>query len=139
MAPAMKVKDLMSTALVTVRETDSIATADLEMKLGSFRHIPVVDDEGNLIGIVSARDVLAGLARGKKVKVVGECMARQVVTVTPETPIPAAIDILLDNQFGCLPVVGSGRHLIGIVTETDFLRTARQLSSEVAPSIWEWR
>lgn len=129
----------MSTPLVTVRETDSIATADLEMKLGSLRHVPVVDDKGNLIGVLSARDVLAGLARGKKKVRVGDCMTRQVVTVTAETPVSTAIDLLLDNQFGCLPVVGSDGHLIGIVTETDFLRGARQLLSEAEPSAWEWR
>lgn len=139
MASAMKVESLMTTALVTVRESDSIATADLEMKLGSLRHVPVVDDKGNLIGLVSARDVLAGLASGKKRLRVGEYMARQVVTVRPETPVATAIDLLLDNQFGCLPVVGSDGHLIGIVTETDFLRAARQLLSEAEPSVWEWR
>ena len=127
MAPAMKVESLMTTALVTVRENDSIATADLEMKLGSLRDVPVVDDKGNLIGLLSAREVLAGLASGKKKLRVREYMARQVVTVTPETPVPTAIDLLLDNQFGCLPVVGSDGHLIGIVTETDLerLRQAR--------------
>jgi len=139
MTPAMKVETLMSTALVTVREADSIGTADLEMKLGSLRHIPVVDEKGNLIGVLSARDVLAGLARGKKKVRVGDCMTRQVITVTPETPVPAAIDLLLENQFGCLPVVGSDGHLLGIVTETDFLRAARQLVSEAEPSLWEWR
>ena len=139
MASAMKVETLMSTALVTVRETDSIATADLEMKLGSLRHIPVVDDKGNLVGLLSARDVLSGLAKGKKKVRVGDCMTRQVITVTPETPVPTAIDLLLENQFGSLPVVGSDGHLMGIVTETDFLRAARQLLAEAAPSIWEWR
>ncbi|MGZ3444106.1 MAG: CBS domain-containing protein, partial [Myxococcaceae bacterium] len=66
MPPAMKVESLMSTGLVTLREADSIAIADLEMKLGSLRHLPVVDDMGELIGLLSARDVLAGLASGKK-------------------------------------------------------------------------
>ena len=66
MASAMKVESLMTTALVTVRESDSIATADLEMKLGSARHVLVVDDKGNSDGLVSARDVPAGLASGKK-------------------------------------------------------------------------
>jgi len=139
MPSAMKVETLMSTAVVTVRETDSIATADLEMKLGSLRHIPVVDDKGNLVGLLSARDVLSGLARGKQKVRVGDCMTRQVITVAPEMPVPTAIDLLLENQFGSLPVVGSDGHLMGIVTETDFLRAARQLLAEAAPSIWEWR
>ena len=139
MASAMKVESLMLTGLVTLREADSIATAGLEMKLGSLRHIPVIDEKGNLIGVLSARDVLAGLAKGKKTVRVGDCMTRQIITVTPETPVPTAMDLLLENQFGCLPVVGSDGHLMGIVTETDFLRAARQLLSEAEPSVWEWR
>ncbi len=121
----MKVESLMSTALVTARDSDLLAAADLEMKLGSFRHIPVVDENENLIGLLSARDVLVGLRRGKT-KRVGDCMTRHVITVRAETPVPAAIDLLLENQFGCLPVVGSDGHLIGIVTETDFLQAARR-------------
>jgi len=126
MARAMKVENLMSTAVVTARDSDLLATADLDMKLGSFRHIPVVDENENLIGLLSARDVLAALGKGRK-KRVGECMTRHIVTVTPETPVPAAIELLLENQFGCLPVVGSDGHLMGIVTETDFLQAARGL------------
>jgi len=139
MESQMKVESLMTTALVTVRESDSIATADLEMKLGSLRHIPVVDDKGNLMGLLSARDVLAGLAKGKQRVRVGDCMSRQVITVTPDTPVPTAIDLLLENQFGCLPVMGSDGHLMGIVTETDFLRASRQMLSAEEPRIWEWR
>jgi len=139
MESQMKVESLMTTALVTVRESDSVATADLEMKLGSLRHLPVVDDKENLVGLVSARDVLAGLARGKRKIRVGDYMSRQVVTVTPDTPVSTAIDLLLDNQFGCLPVMGSDGHLMGIVTETDFLRASRQMLSAEEPRIWEWR
>ena len=126
----MKVESLMSTAVVTARDSDLLAAVDLEMKLGSFRHIPVVDEKENLIGLLSARDVLAARGRGKK-KRVGECMSRHIVTVRPETPVPAAIDLLLENQFGCLPVVGSDGRLMGIVTETDFLQAARRLLGEL--------
>ncbi len=58
MAATMKVESLMSTALVTVRDTDSVgARAEAEMRLGGMRHVPVVDEKGNLVGILSARDV----------------------------------------------------------------------------------
>jgi CBS domain-containing membrane protein len=125
MAATMKVQSLMSTALVTVRDTDSVGAAEAEMKLGAMRHVPVVDEKGNLIGILSARDVLQALAKGKKRVRVGEYMTRKLVTVTPDTAAHTAIDLLLDNQIGSLPVVGSDGHLMGIVTETDFLRASR--------------
>jgi CBS domain-containing protein len=127
---ATKVQDLMSTAMITIRDTDSIAVAQTEMKLGSFRHIPVVDAKQNLIGILSARDVLAALAKGRKSVRVGEFMTRRVVSVRPAMPIPEAIDLLLEHRFGSLPVVEADGHLIGIVTETDFLRASRNAFSQ---------
>jgi len=138
--PPMRVEHLMSTALVTLRETDSLATADMEMKLGSLRHVPVVDEKQNLVGILSARDVLEALARGKKRVRVGEYMTRHVITVTPEMPVHTAIDLLLENQFGSLPVVGSDGHLMGIVTETDFLRASRlAFSADTSVPRGDWR
>ena len=125
MAATSRVQSLMSTALVTVRDTDSIAAADTAMKLGSVRHVPVVDAKQNLVGILSLRDVLEALARGKKQVRVGEYMTPNVVTVTPETPVHAAIDLLLEHEFGSLPVVGADGHLVGIVTVTDLVRRAR--------------
>jgi len=53
-------------------------------------------------------------------------MIRQVRTVRPEEPARRALDTLLANQIGCVPVVDGDRKLVGIVTETSFLRLARQ-------------
>lgn len=123
----MKVEELMTTSLVTVRDTDTIALAETEMKLSSLRHIPVVDEKQNLVGLLSARDVLEAMARGKRTVRVGEYMTRRPVTVTPDTPVHQAIDLLLEHRFGSLPVVGTDGHLMGIVTETDFLRASRSV------------
>ncbi|HUM11231.1 MAG TPA: CBS domain-containing protein [Myxococcaceae bacterium] len=127
MSRVAKVGDLMSTALIVVHDSDSIGVADAQMKLGSIRHVPVVDMKQNLVGILSAGDVLLALARGKKQVRVGETMSRKPVTVTPETPVHEAIELLLEHKFGSLPVLGTDGHLMGIVTETDFLVAAREL------------
>lgn len=129
MAAATKVEDVMSTALVTIRDTDTVGAAEAEMKLVGIRHIPVVDEQQNLIGMLSTRDVLAALAKGNKSVRVGEYMTRKLVSVRPDMPIPQAIDLLLEHRFGSLPVVGRDGHLIGIVTETDFLRASRNTFS----------
>ena len=121
------VADLMSTALIVVRDTDSIGIADAQMKLGAIRHVPVVDPKQNLVGILSAGDVLLALARGKKSVRVGETMTRNPVTVTPDTPVHEAIELLLEHRFGSLPVLGTDGHLMGIVTDTDFLAAARDV------------
>ena len=126
MSRIAKVGDLMSTALIVVRDSDTIGVADAQMKLGAIRHIPVVDAKQNLVGILSSRDVLLALARGKKTIRVGETMTRDPVTVTPDTPVHEAIELLLEHRFGSLPVLGTDGHLMGIVTDTDFLIAARE-------------
>jgi len=47
--------------------------------------------------------------------------------VTPDTPVHEAIELLLEHRFGSLPVLGTDGHLMGIVTDTDFLAAAREL------------
>jgi CBS domain-containing protein len=127
MSRVAKVGDLMSTALIVVHDSDTIGVADAQMKLGAIRHVPVVDPKQNLVGILSLGDVLLALARGKKLVRVGETMSRHPVTVTPDTPVHEAIELLLEHRFGSLPVLGTDGHLMGIVTETDFLAAAREL------------
>ncbi|HTS79599.1 MAG TPA: CBS domain-containing protein [Myxococcaceae bacterium] len=129
MARIAKVGDLMSTALIVVRDTDTISVADAQMRLGSIRHVPVVDPRQNLVGILSAGDVLLALARGKKSVRVGETMTRNPVTVSVDTPVHEAIELLLQHRFGSLPVLGTDGHLMGIVTDTDFLEAAREVFS----------
>jgi len=131
MAATMKIESVMTTALVSVRDTDSFGEALAERTLGSMRLVPVVDENRNLVGMLSARDVLAALAKGKKRVRVGEYMSRDPITVTPDTPVYQAIDLLLENRFGSLPVIGNDGHLMGIVTETDILRAWRE---ELMPS-----
>jgi len=129
MTRVASVGELMSTALICVRDSDSIGVAEMQMKLGAIRHVPVVDAKQNLVGILSAGDVLLALARGRKSVRVGETMTRNPVTVTPDTPVHEAIELLLEHRFGSLPVLGTDGHLMGIVTDTDFLAAARELFS----------
>ena len=129
MSRVTSVGEFMSTALICVRDSDSIGVAEAQMKLGAIRHVPVVDAKQNLVGILSAGDVLLALARGRKSVRVGETMTRNPVTVTPDTPVHEAIELLLEHRFGSLPVLGTDGHLMGIVTDTDFLAAARELFS----------
>ena len=128
------VEELMSTALVTAKAEDLIANVDLEMKLADIRHIPVVDDRGRLIGIVSQRDVLRARARaGSKEIPIRSLMTRNVQTIAPDALALEAVEILLDHKFGCVPVVAENGRLVGIVTETDFLRVARDRLLGLSP------
>ena len=132
----LTVSDLMTTALITRREGESIGRAELDMELADVRHIPVVDERSNLVGILSNRDVLRALGghHGKRIADsvhVGDIVSREVVTVDRDIPAHEAAELMLENKIGALPVIGDDGQLVGMVTETDFLRVAwRALCAE---------
>lgn len=121
------VENLMSTALITARPDESVDAADFDMKLARVRHLPVVDDKRNLVGVVSDRDVLRAVSKiGRRSVQVKDVMSTDVFTVGAEDPAEQALDIMLDQKIGCLPVEGDDGHLVGLITETDFLELAQR-------------
>ena len=124
----MNVREIMTTALIAMKANDTVKRADVDMKLASIRHLPVVDDRNHVIGILSNRDVLRALGDAGGASdgvVVGDIMTRQVHTVREDTPAHEAATLMLEHKIGALPVVGDEEQLVGLVTETDFLRIAR--------------
>ncbi len=119
------VEDVMTTALTTIHADEPVDTANLEMKLADIRHIPVVGARNRLVGILSDRDVLRSLG-GPGGRSIADIMTRRVHTVHASDPASRAVDLLLEHKIGCVPVLGDEEELVGIVTETDFLRLARE-------------
>lgn len=129
----LQVRDLMTQGVFVVNVDDDLETVINLMDDRNIRHAPVVDGAGNLVGLVTQRDLLrTGLngqgqlppeaERQARLHVsVGEIMNPDVVTARPDQDIRDAARIMLDNKFGCLPVVEDHR-LVGIVTESDFVR-----------------
>jgi CBS domain-containing membrane protein len=138
MPASMTVRELMSTELVTLTEDETLAHAQRCMARGRIRHLPVVRD-GKLVGLLTHRDLLAAsfsifaeVDHGEQRRIFGtvpvvEAMHRDVVTVSPELTVREAARILLENKYGCLPVVDRAGDLLGIVTEADFLRLTVRL------------
>jgi CBS domain-containing protein/gamma-glutamyl:cysteine ligase YbdK (ATP-grasp superfamily) len=125
------VGQFMSTDLFTVRPDDLADFAANVMDWKHVRHVPVEDNEGRLVGIVSHRNLLHLLARGltgsnAEPIAVSSIMKLNPLTVTPQTPTLEAIKLMRENLVGCLPVVESGR-LVGIVTAYDFLAASALL------------
>lgn len=129
------VSDLMTTDVTTVGRNQNLKSADDIMRLGRIRHLPVVDEEGALAGIVTQRDLFySGLlralgygsfARDKALDglLVKEAMHTEVLTATPQTPLSQAAEQMLASKVGCLVVV-SDRKIVGILTEADFVKLA---------------
>lgn len=128
----MTVRDIMQVEVATLRVDDTLDLADDIMELGRIRHLPVVSS-GIVVGVVSQRDLyraavssLLELRRTAQrewlAKVpVRAVMSTAVKTVTPSDSVRTAVELMLRNRIGCLPVVERGT-LVGLVSETDLLR-----------------
>ena len=130
----MLIEDIMTRTVVTVAPEDSLAEALQRARTGRFRHLPVVV-KGRVVGVVSDRDLrsvvpaLVALKEDELLKrtTVDQVMHTRVVSVHPLDPVEDAARLLYEHKIGCLPVV-SGDELVGIVTETDVLRSFVELS-----------
>jgi CBS domain-containing protein len=124
------VDQIMSTDLFTVHPEDLLDLAASLMEWEHLHYVPVEDDQGHLVGLVTHRGLLRMLAQRDAAKeapvAVREIMKADPITVTPETPTVEAIELMRQHQVGCLPVVSKGR-LVGIVTEHDFVKLATGL------------
>ncbi len=127
------VERFMSKDLFTVRPEDVIDLAASLMNWKHIRHVPVEDDEGNLVGVVSHRDLLEIMARnrlrnGQEI-VIKDVMKTELVTVGPQTPTLEALTLMRQKSIGCLPIVQGGK-LVGMVTAHDFLTVSARLFEE---------
>lgn len=118
----MLVRERMSAPAVTVsRDTDYQQALQL-MQEKRLRRLPVVDRERRLVGIVAERDLLLAATRYPRAGVdVGEFMATDIVSATPDMDIGAAARLMLEHRVGGLPVLEGGA-LVGIITESDIFR-----------------
>jgi CBS domain-containing membrane protein len=132
---AYRVRDLMSTSVITLTQGQSLSHARELMNGKRIRHLPVVDDAGLLVGLVTRRDVL-NVAIGSLLPLepaqrdelernvpVARIMRERVWTARPDDPADAAAQLMLDHYIGCLPVTERGQ-VVGILTEADLAEAA---------------
>jgi acetoin utilization protein AcuB len=120
----MLVRDRMSICVVTVRSDANYMAGIKLMQDNAMHHLPVVDSGGRLVGILAERDLLIAATQYLQAPVeVSEIMHRGVVTADPDMPINEAARLMAHHKIGGLPVLEDGRKLVGIITETDILRT----------------
>lgn len=129
----MRVEDVMTRTLVTVPPETSVLDAQVRLTRQGIRHLLVTDEGGELLGIVTDRDIRLNLpSPATSLSVwemkdllsrltVGEIMTKAVVTVGPRREVSEAAVLMLEHKIGALPVLEDGRPA-GIVTETDLLR-----------------
>ncbi len=111
------VRSVMSQA-VTINAETSIKEAARIMIERNVNHLPVIDAEGRLVGIVTSWDIARAVAAGVKGSV-GEIMTRKVITVSPDDPVEVAATRMEVHNISALPVIDSRRRVLGMVTSED--------------------
>ncbi len=127
------VERFMTSDLFTVRPDDVIDLAASLMSWKHIRHVPVENDQGNLVGIVSHRDLLEIMAKNKNKTsediIVKDVMKTDLITISPETSTLEALQLMRDKDIGCLPIIKDDK-LVGLVTAHDFLTVSAKLFEE---------
>lgn len=127
----MLVSDRMSRHPVTIRTDADYKQALKLMQDHAMHHVPVLDAENKLAGVLAERDLLlAAMHYLQSAIEVSEIMHRQVVTATPDMPISEAAMLMVNNKIGGLPVVDGKQRVVGIITETDIFRAFVELLSQ---------
>ncbi len=129
------VREVMSGDVTTLDVNDNLSIADDVMNLGRIRHMPVVDEDDQLVGIVSQRDIFRGalsrlLGYGERAqsRLIATLSVKDVMTTHPKSVGPDALlseaaQTIYENKLGCLVVV-EGEKVVGILTESDFVHLA---------------
>jgi CBS domain-containing protein len=136
------VEQFMTTDLYTVRPYDVLELSISLMHWRRIRHVPVEDDNGLIVGLVSYRDVIGLLSSGKsesvREMVVKDVMRTKLITVERNTSALEALHIMRTMDIGCLPVVEDER-LVGLLTAYDFLTVSSKLFEERLSAVLQVR
>lgn len=133
---SLKVKEVMSTELITVKADTVLKDVNLIFERENIHHVPVINSENKFLGIISKSDILLLLDWGTKLSLPAsirknffllssnlakDVMETNVIKVGPEDSIQRCVQIFRENYFKALPVVDDQEHLAGIITTYDLM------------------
>jgi CBS domain-containing protein len=143
----MDVKDIMTRNPISIDPEAPLGTAIDVMVERKIRHLPVVDEHGAVVGIITDRDLRSAalapaveeyltVAARRRLRSIGatlenlrvkDAMTCSPITTTPDVPVTQAAALMLERHVGSLPVIDNGR-LVGILTDRDAVKAlARQV------------
>ena len=133
----LTVSEVMDTHLYTVHQNDPIELVAELMDHNKIRYTLVEDENGDLVGLLSAKILLKRFAKNaiteyKEKTAVSEIMVKDPITITPETTLLEAIGLMSKHEIGCLPVL-EDKELIGVITEKVFVQITSRLIRDRQP------
>ncbi len=133
------VRDIMTRDVFPLKADQTLNVVRLLMRTVRVRHVPILDQDEHFVGLLSHRDLLA-YSISKLADIdpmeqreidrhipIRDVMRTRIETTTADTRLIEALRKMLDNKFGCLPVVDDERRLVGIITDEDVIRLAIKL------------
>jgi CBS domain-containing protein len=138
-----RVRDCMTTKVLTLESDKKLIVVQEMMGFAHIRHIPVVDKDKRLVGVISHRDLLhaaissvaaaAPIERRQHLWAIrlADVMRTDVQTIGPDAPVQEAAARMREGKIGCLPVVYGGK-LVGIISEYDLLGIVAGMPEEAA-------
>lgn len=119
----------MTTKLITVRPDDSMDLAASIMDWKRVRHVPVENDKGELIGLISHRSIIKKIVAGEREESVAirDIMNPEPIFAHPQTSTVEALRTMREERISCLPIVDEHNILVGVVTEYDFIKLATKI------------
>ncbi len=133
------VSELMTVDPLSVMRSASLKDAHDLMREKNIRHIPVIDEKGELVGMLTQKIMIAkvmglmaqygatALERKEKQQLVADMMVTDFAAVTPQQSLKDVAGFFVKNRHGCMPVVDENNKLKGILTSSDFVRLAAEL------------
>lgn len=125
------IEQVMSTDLFTVNENEPLALVKAIMEWKCIRHLPVENDEGDLVGLVTATNIRAFQTVSKsddwEKLPIKKMMVKNLITVSANTPLKSAINLMENFGVGCLPIVRKNK-IVGIFTDVDAARIKKSIA-----------
>ena len=134
-----RVADIMTQDIFPLKSNQTLNVVRLLMRTVHIRHVPILNEENKFVGLLSHRDLLAysiskladldPLAQNELDRQIpiADVMRTEIATTTASTNLKEAITCMLEQKFGCLPVIDDEGYLVGIITDEDIIRLAIKL------------
>ena len=113
------VSELMETKFVTITGQESVKEAAKRLLVGETNHLPVIDSENRVIGIVTTYDVSKAFANDEQDLSIAEIMTKNVITISPDSPVDFAARALQKHNIGSLVVIDKNRRVLGLLNSYD--------------------
>jgi len=118
----MQLTDVMATHVVSVAPDARIGDAARRMVEADVGAAMVVDADGELVGVITERDLMRCVSDGTDPTTpVEQRMTRHVLTASPDTAIPEAMALMVDGHFRHLPIVNEGGQVVGVISMRDLM------------------